>query len=134
VKECQLAKKLEEGDEERNRYLEALENGYRCHGYVNFDKDRASSPIAKHLGFGERAFIDLMINYLRSGGRLDQVDESRSDWKYWRFHFDLWAELAAKELYVETRFVDDADLDKREIIVVSVHPPGDVTWSRWDKK
>lgn len=129
-----MAKKLEEGDEERNRYLEALENGYRFNGYVNFDKERATNPIAKHLGLDEKGFIDLMIKYLRSGGRLDRVDEDRQHWKHlWRFHFDLWPELAAKELYVETRFVDDPVLDNREIIVVSVHPPEDVTWSRWNK-
>ncbi len=129
-----MAKKLEEGDEERTRYLEALENGFRFKGYVNFDKERASNPIAKHLGLDEKGFIDLMIKYLSSGGRLDRVDEDRPNWRHlWRFHFDLWPELTAKELYVETRFVDDPDLDQREIIVVSVHPPEDVTWSRWNK-
>ena len=79
-----MAKKLEEGDEERDRYLEALENGYRFKGYVNFDKERATDPIAKHLGLDEKGFIELMIKYLRSGGRLDCVDESRPDWKHWR--------------------------------------------------
>jgi hypothetical protein len=129
-----MAKRLEEGDEERGRYLETLENGYRFNGYVSFDKERATNPIAKNLELDAQGFIDLMIKYLRSGGRLDRVDESRPDWKHWRFHFDLWPELAAEELYVETRFVDDSVVDKREIIVVSVHPPGDVTWSRWNKK
>lgn len=129
-----MAKKLEEGDEERERYLEALENGYRFKGYVNFDKVRAAEPIAKYLGLDERGFIDLMIKYVRLGGRLDRVDEDRQNWKHlWSFHFDLWPEIAANELYVETRFVDDPHVDNREIIVVSVHPPDDVTWSRWNK-
>ena len=129
-----MAKKLEEGDEERDRYLEALENGYRFKGYVNFDKERATNPVAKHLGLDEKGFIELMIKYLQSGGKLDRVDEERENWKHlWRFHFDLLPELATGELFVETRFVDDPILDKREIIVVSVHPPEDVTWSRWNK-
>lgn len=129
-----MAKKLEEGDEERDRYLEALENGYRFKGYVTFDKERATNPIAKCLGLDEKGFIELMIKYLQSGGKLDRVDEERENWKHlWRFHFDLLPELATGELFVETRFVDDPILDKREIIVVSVHPPEDVTWSRWNK-
>ena len=129
-----MAKKLEEGDEERNRYLETLENGHRFKGYVNFDKERATNPVAKHLGLDEKGFIELMIKYLQSGGKLDRVDEERENWKHlWRFHFDLLPELATGELFVETRFVDDPILDKREIIVVSVHPPEDVTWSRWNK-
>ena len=129
-----MAKKLEEGDEERDRYLETLENGCRFKGYVNFNKERATDPIAKHLGLDENGFIDLMIKHLRSGGRLDRVDEERERWKQlWRFHFDLWPDIAAKEIYVETRFVDADELDDREIIVVSVHPPDDVTWSRWNK-
>lgn len=69
-----------------------------------------------------------MIPYLESGGRLGRVDETRPEWKHlWKFHFDLWPEVSSQELYVETRFVDDPELDNREIIVVSVHPPGDVT-------
>ena len=129
-----MTKKLEEGDQERYRYLETLENGYRFKGYVNFDKERATDPIAKHLGLDENRFIELMIKHLRSGGRLDRVDEGRERWKQlWHFHFDLWADIAAKDIYVETRFVDADELDDREIIVVSVHPPDDATWSRWNK-
>jgi hypothetical protein len=129
-----MAKKLEEGDEERVRYLETLKNGYRFRGFVRFDQGQATIPIARHLGLDEKGFIDLMIRYLRTGGRLDRVDENRPEWReLWRFHFDLWPELGANELYVETRFVDDPVLDKREIIVVSVHPPKDVAWSRWNR-
>lgn len=129
-----MAKKLEEGDKERGRYLETLKNGSRFRGYVGFDRHRAEKPIAEYLGLDTDGFIYLMIDYLELGGRLDRVDETRPEWISHQFHFDLWPEVAAGELYVETRFFDDPDLDKREIIVVSVHPPGDVTWSRWNKK
>jgi len=129
-----MAKRLEEGDEERVRYLETLKNGSRFRGYVGFDRQRAEKPIAEHLGMDKDGFIYLMIDHLESGGRLDRVDETRPEWNGHKFHFDLWPEVAAGELYVESRFFDDPDLDKREIIVVSVHPPGDVTWSRWNKK
>ena len=63
-----------------------------------------------------------------------QFDLRRTEGSAGTSRSDLWPELAAEELYVETRFVDDPVVDKREIIVVSVHPPGDVTWSRWNKK
>lgn len=129
-----MAKKLEEGDEERNRYLETLKNGSRFSGFVGFDRQRAERPIAEHLGMDKDGFLYLMIDHLESGGRLDRVVETRPEWNRHKFHFDLWPEVAEGELYVETRFVDDPVLDKREIIVVSVHPPGDVTWSRWNKK
>jgi hypothetical protein len=114
--------------------LETLKNGSRFRGYVGFDRQRAEKPIAEHLGMDKDGFIYLMIDHLESGGRLDRVDETRPEWNCHKFHFDLWPEVAAGELYVESRFFDDPDLDKREIIVVSVHPPGDVTWSRWNKK
>jgi len=130
-----MAIKLEEGDQERQRYLETLKNGYRFRGFVVFDQKRAAEPIAEHLGLDENAFTYLMVPYLESGGRLDRVDEIRPEWKHvWKFHFDLWPEVSSQSLYVETRFVDDPELDNREIIVVSVHPPDDVTWSRWNKR
>lgn len=51
-----MAIKLEEGDQERQRYLETLKNGRRFKGYVVFDKQRAARPIAEHLGLDEDAF------------------------------------------------------------------------------
>lgn len=127
-----MARTLEVGDEERARYLETLGNGRRFKGYVTFIQNTAGSAIKKHLALDENQFIDLLINYLKLGGKLDCVDENRPEWKHlWRFHFDLWPDFAAKELYVETRFIDNPELDSREIIVVSVHPPDDVAWNRW---
>ena len=90
-----MAKRLEEGDEERVRYLETLKNGSRFRGYVGFDRQGAEKPIAEHLGMDKDGFIYLMIDHLESGGRLDRVDETRPEWKCHKFHFDLWPEVAA---------------------------------------
>jgi len=75
-----MATRLEEGDEERVRYLETLKNGSRFRGYVGFDRQRAERPIAEHLGMDKDGFIYLMIDHLESGGRLDRVDETRPEW------------------------------------------------------
>ena len=90
-----MAKKLEEGDEERGRYLETLKNGSRFRGYVGFDRHRAEKPIAEYLGLDNDGFLYLIIDHLQSGGRLDRVDETRPEWSCHKFHFDLWPEVAA---------------------------------------
>ena len=61
-----MAKKLEEGDEERGRYLETLKNGSRFRVYVGFDRQRAEKPIAEYLGLDKDGFLYLMIDHLES--------------------------------------------------------------------
>jgi len=135
-----MAKKLEEGDEERDRYVETLSrfqrlsHGIRPPSCVQI-LVRPLQEIELPLGFGLRTLVTHMHEHLTLGGELSRVDETREGWRdNWQFHFDLWPELGGQEVYVETRFVDSSELDDRLIIVVSVHPPHDVTWSTWTKK
>ena len=134
-----MAKKLEEGDEERDRYFEVLAkfqrlaHGMRPPSCVTI-LERPLEEIGKHLGLEIRGLVNFMYEHLKNGGIVERVDEERGNWKHlWKFHFDLRPDFGGKPIYVETRFVDDEEPDDREIKVVSVHPPDDVTWSRWNK-
>jgi hypothetical protein len=135
-----MAKKLEEGDEERDRYVETLSkferlaHGIRPPSCVQIF-ERPLREIQEYLGCGLRPLVTQMHQHLTIGGELSRVDETRDNWRdKWQFHFDLWPEFGGREIYVETRFVNADDIDDRVIFIVSVHPPQDVTWSAWTQK
>ena len=131
-----MAKKLEEGDEERRRYVETLGKYAKARTVVPPDcvriERRPLEDIQKHLGTSLKSLVQQMYDCLNRGGELSRVDEHREDRRdVWKFHFDLWPELGGKEIFVETRFVvDDVDdVDDRQIFIVSVHPPDKASWT-----
>jgi len=126
-----MTEDLTEGDDERERFIEALGHGILSHGYV-VAKRRVLDDVRKHLGMTERELLDRLFSYLRNGGRLAKVKETRDlDFVefHWEFHHDMWPELGSRTIYVETRFRDAEKLEDRMIYIVSVHPPNSVNWN-----
>lgn len=134
-----MAKKLEEGDDEWERYFavlarfQRLAHGIRPPSCVTI-QERPLKEIGENLGLDLRGLVILMHEFLNNGGIVERVDEERGNWKHlWKFHFDLRPHFGRKPIYVETRFIDGDEPDDREIKIVSVHPPEDGTWSRWNR-
>jgi len=126
-----MAEDLTEDDDERERFIEALGNGIIHDKFVTV-KRRCLEDVRKHLGMTERELLDRLFSYLRNGGRLAKVTETRDlcfvEYR-WEFHHDMWPELGSRTIYVETRFKDAEKLDDRMIYIVSIHPPNSVNWN-----
>lgn len=126
-----MAVHLTEDDEERERFIETLGRGVIRGGFVEV-KRRCLEDVRRHLGMTERDLLDRLFSYLRNGGRLAKVKETR-DLDFvefrWEFHHDMWPELGSRTIYVETRFKDAPKLDDRMIYIVSIHPRDSVNWN-----
>ena len=125
-----MAEKLTDDDEERERFIETLGNGIMSRGFVVVER-LVLDELHQHLGMTERELLDRLFSYLRNGGRLDKVKETRDldfvDFN-WEFHHDMWPELGNRTIYVYARFKDAEKLDDRMIFIVRAHPPNSVNW------
>jgi hypothetical protein len=67
---------------------------------------------------------EVMYEFVRSGGRIDEVRERRPEWKdlvEFRYDLRLCLEKGEPEVYVETLLVNDSRVDPPHIQVVNVH-------------
>ena len=126
-----MAVNLTEDDEERERFIETLGNGIIHRGFVVVERP-VLEDVRKHLGMTERDLLDRLFSYLRNGGRLAKVKETR-DLDFleftWEFHYDMWPELAGRTILVYARFKDAEKLDDRMIFIVRAHPRETVNWN-----
>jgi transposase InsO family protein len=89
-------------------------------GYITA-KDVARLWIADNLpGMSLKAIAKAMLEYVASGGVIDQVQETRLEWNMWPFHYDFRLVLGGKNVYVETVLKDD-DPNDPTLEIVSIH-------------
>ena len=106
-------------------YLDVLGN-FRTEGYVNFSKDAALWLSTEMPGWTQRGFAKALFQFVRGGGEIDRVEETRWNWsdKY-AYHYDLRPTLKGRRcrLYVETRLVPDhpKSTDNPYILVANIH-------------
>ena len=102
-------------------YQNALGN-HRFEGYVNWTEVAARWVRSELEGFTTTAVAELMHDYVTSGGRIDQVRETRPEWPQHKYHYDLRFEIAGRRVYVETRllFDDPTDPDDPVILVANM--------------
>ena len=106
-------------------YMEALGH-YKTNGYVVFCKE-ASEWLRRELpGWTQAALAATLDKFVRSGGEIDQVVETRDNWsnKY-AYHYDLrlFVKGRSRKLYVETRLVPDYpnQRDDPYILIANIH-------------
>jgi hypothetical protein len=125
-----MAEDLTGDDGERERFIETLGNGILSRGFVVVER-LVLEEVRQHLGMTERELLDRLFSYLRNGGRLAKVKETRDldfvDF-HWEFHYDMWPELSNRTILVYARFKDAAKLDDRMIFIVRAHPRESVNW------
>jgi len=77
--------------------------------------------LARHLHpFRPHEIAKAMWEYVRTGGSIDQVRETRPEWNDHDYHYDFRLAIGGRLLYLETRLNDD---DPNDLIleVVNIH-------------
>jgi hypothetical protein len=101
------------------KILNALSN-WRYTGYVAW-KPIARAWIEANLdGMTARFVAEMMFEHVVTGGEVDQVKETRSEWNEQQFHYDFRISLGDRLIYIETILIDD-DPEDPIISVVSIH-------------
>ena len=97
----------------------ALSN-WRYTGYVTW-KAVAKTWVDKNLdGMTARFVAEMMFEHVVSGGEVDQVKETRSEWSEQQFHYDFRILIGDRLIYIETILIED-DPEDPIISVVSIH-------------
>lgn len=100
-------------------YRQALSN-WKYTGYVRYSRP-AAEWIRSELELTERAFSQKMWEHVVTGGRIDEVRETREEYSEHEFHHDLRFDVMGRATYVETRLLMEHDIDDTTIHVVNVH-------------
>jgi hypothetical protein len=100
--------------------LQKVLGEWRYTGYVTA-KEVARHWITSSLGgLDLKAVVKAMHDFLAAGGVIDQVRETRPEWKDWPFHYDFRLTLAGRSIYIETLLQDDDPSDPT-VVIVSIH-------------
>ncbi len=106
-------------------YRDALGN-WNVSDYIQFELTEESHRwIRREFGnITLREIGRLMCEYVRSGGEIDEVPETRQEWSgQYEFHHDLRLTIYGKNVYIETRLYYRLPvvLDESWILVVNIH-------------
>jgi hypothetical protein len=113
---------LPEDQKDRLRcYTNAL-NNWRFDGYVRFKK-RVGEWLRDEMGNSLPDICRMVYEHVQTGGRVDEVVETREPYVMWEFHYDLRVQVGKRRIYFETILLcdDPDDPDDPRIEVVNVH-------------
>jgi hypothetical protein len=107
-------------------YKDALGN-WNFKGFIQFEltesaynwiKRELSNTTLKEIG-------RLMHEYVETGGKIDEVRETRPEWSDYEFHYDLRFSIHKQPVYIECRLNCQPPLgpDRSTILVVNIHEP-----------
>ncbi len=112
--------------ERKKAYEDALSN-WSYHDYVEFElNESAYKYLREELGLTTTELKELMWEFVKSGGDVDEVRETRRPWcEDHEFHHDLRFDVGRKRVYVETRlhFSPPFKPDESTITIVNIHDP-----------
>jgi hypothetical protein len=91
--DCEVRKKI------RIAFRERTSNGVQW-------KQVAAEWVRKNLGITTQALDTLIHEHLEKGGGVQQVKETRSEYRHWQYHYDFHIPLHSKTVYVETVLAD----------------------------
>jgi hypothetical protein len=106
-------------------YLAALRN-FHINGYVVFRKDAAEWLRRELPGWTQKRFAASLLDYVQTGGEIDQVVETRENWSgIYAYHYDLrlYVKGRVRKVYVETRLVPDHpnQRDDPYLLIANIH-------------
>ncbi len=103
----------------RASYEEALRE-WNCEGFVQW-KPLPSEWLRKNLeNLSQKAIGQLMWQHVADGGEIDQVVETREEYRvHHQYHYDFRIPIAGRLIYIETRLVETRM--GPTIIVVNIH-------------
>lgn len=90
----------------RDAYEEALRE-WNCEGFIQW-KPLPSAWLRKNLeNLSQKAIGQRMWQHLADGGEIDQVVETREDYRVrYQYHYDFRIPIAGRLIYIETRLVE----------------------------
>ena len=102
------------------RFVEALKE-WNCDGFIQW-KRLPAEWLRKNLdGYTRKAISRLMCDHVVNGGAIDQVTETREDYRnLYPYHYDFRIPIAGRLVYIETRF-DETDKMGPTVHVVNIH-------------
>ena len=108
-----------------HHYCSAL-SSYKYEGYVIFAKEARDWLRIEMPGWTQRGFAQILHDFVRGGGEIDQVEETREHWSgEYAYHYDLRPLVKGRRrcLYVETRLVPDfpKKRDNPYILIANIH-------------
>src|SRR5687767_5520617 len=83
-------------------YRNAFAN-WKFAGYIRFTEPAERWIRREFANISVREFGRLMWEYVRDGGEIDAVKETRPEWSEHQFHYDLRFAMDRRLVYVETR-------------------------------
>ncbi len=101
------------------RILEALKE-WNCDGFIQW-KRLPVEWLRKNLeGHDPKSIGSLMYEHVANGGEIDQVVETREDYRnLYPYHYDFRIPIAGRLIYIETRF--DEEKMGPTVYVVNIH-------------
>lgn len=90
-------------------------------GYVQWRKLALTWIKTELRGVASQGVVEEMQKYVRGGGRIEQVEETRPEYRAWRFHYDVRLPITGKRVYVETVLEQAANIEDCTIWVVNIH-------------
>jgi len=112
-------------DPERLQAYENALSNWSFTGYIKFDLTEQSRRwVRRELGIKLTKLGQLMHEYIKTGGEIDEVRETRAEWSgEHEYHYDLRFSVDGVPAYVETRlnFRPPFRPDEPWILVVNVH-------------
>ncbi len=101
------------------RIIEALKE-WNCDGFIQW-KRLPTEWLRSHLeGYDPKSIGELMYEHVFGGGEIDQVVETREDYRnLYSHHYDFRITIAGRLIYIETRF-DETKMGPT-VYVVNIH-------------
>jgi hypothetical protein len=110
-------------DPEKKACFENALMNWRYEGYILLT-DVAYEWMDSNLqGFSVRTLGRIMHEHVMAGGAIDQQKETRPEWDFHDYHYDLRIPIEGRSVYIETRLIYDNpdDPDDPIIHVVNLH-------------
>jgi hypothetical protein len=105
-----------------DRYRRVLIELSHVTDYIVWEEG-ALDRLSRHLpGVGTRRIHELMHNHAACNGKIDQVEETREEFMWWKFHYDMRLSILGQRIYIETVLDDHEDVLDCVIHVVNIHP------------
>ena len=97
-------------------------------GYVEWDENAARvsrGKLARLDGLSPEFVREPVIDFVEDGGVISQHEETREDWKSFRFYYKviLMVPGVRRGVFVELRLIDD-DPENPAVLIVSAHAQG----------
>jgi hypothetical protein len=102
-------------------YTKVLLDLGHCRDYIRWQPQALKWLSVELENVGVQLVHVAMQEYVKAGGKIDQVEERRPEYFSWRFHYDLRLPISGRRVYVETVLDQAKEIEDCTIWVVNIH-------------